>query len=76
MKAIQQIDTNTYYLESRGNKMTLTLKETKWGPEWEMYTDNASHRAYRGLGMRTFSNLMQVETAYKSWRGIAALASH
>lgn len=73
MHAIEQINEDTYYLESRGNKMTLTKISTSWGHEWQMFTDNASRRAFRGLGMRRFKNLLQVETAYKSWRGIAAL---
>lgn len=73
MKAIEQIDNDTFYLESRGNKMTLTKVVTNWGHEWVMHTDNASRRAWRGLDIRKFANLMQVETAYKSWRGIAAL---
>lgn len=72
---IQQLDETTFYLESRGNKMTLSLVSDSWGHHWQMQTDNASHRAYRGLGVKEFATLEEVEKNYKSWRGIAALVN-
>lgn len=69
-KAITLLENGTFYLESRGSKMTLQRSDL-YG--WEMHTDNASHRAYRGLGIKTFRTLDEVEKAYKSWRGISLL---
>ena len=71
---IQVIGPNTYYTESRGNKMTLTHN-----PDlnlWEMVTDNACARAYnygRASMPKVFHSLKDVEQKYKSWRGISAL---
>ena len=70
---IIQIDENTFYLESRGNKMTLSRKQGAWVEFWQMSTDNASHRAHRGLGIKEFASLEAVEKHYKSWRGVSAL---
>lgn len=70
MQAIQQIDENTYTLSARGSDMKLKRRE-KGG--WEMFTDNASRRAHRGLGHKTFATLLEVEAQYKSWRGISKL---
>ena len=72
---IQQLDTNTFYMESRGNKMTLKKKSTIFGDIWEMYTDNASRRAWRGLGVKEFDTLADVQKHYKSWRGISLLVA-
>ncbi len=55
--------------------MTLSLVSDVFGRHWQMHTDNASHRAYRGLGIKEFSTLEEVEKNYKSWRGIAALVN-
>lgn len=73
MTMIQQLSDNAFYLESRGNKMTLT--QEIWGGSllWIMRVDNASVRAWRSLGEKHFNNLAEVEKKYKSWRGIAAL---
>jgi hypothetical protein len=70
MSAIMILENGSYYTESRGNKMTLIRND--WD-QWEMYTDNASHRAYQGPGVRVFNSLKEVEKHYKSWRGISAL---
>lgn len=44
---------------------------------WTMYTANPCTRAYnRGMeSSRRFHSLAEVESAYKSWRGIVALES-
>ena len=60
-----------FYLESRGHKMTLTFDNNL--NLWEMHTDNASSRAWRGLGVRFFDSLEEVERSYKSWRGVSQL---
>lgn len=73
---ISQIDTHKYYLENRGNKMTLVKHETCIGTHWTMYTDNASRRAYKAFAQRDFDSLADVEKHYKSWKGIAALANN
>lgn len=75
MKAITQLDTNKFYTESRGSKMTLTKEICKHGNFWRMYTENASQRAYKTLGVKDFDSLAEVEKHYKSWRGIAALVN-
>jgi hypothetical protein len=69
---IQMLTENSYFVSARGSKMTLT-KINEYCGIWQMETDNASHRAYRGLGVRYFDNLQQVEKAYKSWKGISLL---
>lgn len=69
--AIEIVDENTFRLVSRGNEMTLARK----GDGWTVTTVNACVRAWRN-GFATpkfFADLAQVEAAYKSWRGIAAL---
>ncbi len=76
MKAIIQLDSKTFYLETRGNKMTLSHKEDALGEYWEMFTDNASRRAYRGLGIKQFASLEAVEKQYKSWRGVSTLLAN
>lgn len=69
VKAITLLADGNFFLESRGNKMTLIRGESGW----EMWVDNASHRAYRGAGVKVFGSLVAVEAKYKSWRGISAL---
>jgi hypothetical protein len=74
MKAIQIKGNTSFYLEARGSKMTLEWDSTFQA--WAMYTDNASHRAWRGVGVRLMNSLEEVETKYKSWRGISVLAKN
>lgn len=62
----------SYSVKARGNKMILRHVKSSLG-QWSVTTDNASHRAYRGLGVRYFNSLREVEKSYKSWRGIAEL---
>lgn len=62
----------SYSVKARGNKMILRHIQSILG-QWSVTTDNASHRAYRGLGVRYFNSLREVEKSYKSWRGIAEL---
>ncbi len=71
---INMLSSTKYYLESRGNKMTLV----KEGDEWAMYVVNASVRAWRrGYAIpRYFASLDEVEKKYKTWRGISQLATN
>ena len=69
---IQMLTEKSYFVSARGSKMTLTRVDEYCG-KWQMETDNASRRAYGGLGVRYFDNLQQVEKAYKSWKGISSL---
>ena len=62
-------------MEARGNKMMLTQRNTIYGKVWEMYVDNASRRAWHGLGVKEFDTLQEVEKYYKSWKGISTLAN-
>lgn len=73
MNEIKQLETNKFYLESRGNKMTLAKESSIFGDFWRMYTQNASQRAYRTIGAKDFASLAEVEKHYKSWQGIADL---
>lgn len=73
--AIIQTGPDHFELSIRGAHMTLRRISKNWG-EWEMTTDNASARAWapRGLVMpKYFASLAEIESHYKSWRGIAAL---
>ncbi len=71
---ITMLDDGSYAVSSRGNHMVLRREASSLG-NWSVTTDNASHRAYRGLGVKYFSSLREVEANYKSWRGISALIS-
>lgn len=71
-KTITKLDNDTYETRVRGNHMT--LRRARDG--WEMWTTNASTRAWSGMpSIRHFESLTSVETGYKSWAGIATLAS-
>lgn len=69
---IEMLEDGSYAVTARGNKMILRREKSSLGG-WSVTTDNASHRAYRGLGIRYFSSLEDVEENYKSWRGISLL---
>ncbi|MBE8745290.1 hypothetical protein [Aeromonas veronii] len=69
---IEMLADGSYSVKARGNKMILRHVQSSLG-QWSVTTDNASHRAYRGLGVRYFNSLREVEKNYKSWRGIAEL---
>lgn len=71
MANIQQIDSNTFFLVARGAEMTLKRE----GGRWAMYTVNAAVRAWNnGYSIpKYFESLQQVESHYKTWRGVAAL---
>ncbi|NTZ48356.1 hypothetical protein C3Z09_22165 [Lelliottia aquatilis] len=63
----------SYYLEARGNKMTLRY-HSKWD-QWEMFCDNASRQAWSGPGIKMFNSLKEVEKKYKTWAGICAVVA-
>lgn len=64
-----------FNLVSRGNDFTLRFEPT-YG-KWAMYTVNAMVKAYnRGYATpKFFATLEEVESKYKAWRGIVALAA-
>lgn len=66
-------DDGTYYLEFRGNKMTLRY-HSNWD-QWEMFCDNAARRAYNGAGITMFNSLKDVEKKYKTWAGIVQIVA-
>lgn len=71
MATIQQLDNNCYSLQVRGTKMTLE----PFRKGWRMKVVNAATRV-RGMGgesWKEFETLAEVESTYKSWRGIAAM---
>jgi len=64
----KKLDNGTYQTVARGSTMTLMRSEDG---DWEVWTSNASTRAYNGLpSVRHFRHLKDVEAAYKSWDGI------
>ncbi|HAT7708268.1 TPA: hypothetical protein JAX41_004721 [Enterobacter roggenkampii] len=63
----------SYYLEARGNKMTLRY-HADWD-QWEMFCDNAARRAYNGPGVTMFNSLKEVEKKYKTWAGICQVVA-
>jgi len=69
---IEMLDENTFVASSRGNKMILRRENSSAGA-WSVTTDNASHRAWRGLGVSYFPSLKEVEQRYKTWRGVSLL---
>jgi adenosyl cobinamide kinase/adenosyl cobinamide phosphate guanylyltransferase len=58
----------------RGNH-TMTLSKDEFG--WNMVTHNPSTRAWNNEfgSFRRFSNLLEVEKVYKSWRGVSSLVN-
>lgn len=70
---IIQVSDQHFQLTARGSDMNLKF-EDGW---WVMYTVNATVRAYRrGIAMPKFhKTLSEVEGKYRTWAGIAALAS-
>lgn len=64
---------NGFFLEYRGNKMTLQF--CKILNCWEMFNENASSVAHRTFGYSAYSSLKEVENKYKSWKGISLLAA-
>lgn len=71
MNTIQQLDEHRYFLEVRGAKMTLE----PFRKGWRMKVVNAATRVW-GMGgesWKDFDTLEEVESKYKSWRGIAAI---
>ena len=71
MATIIQTATDTYTADTgRGTSLTLVKKSGGW---WEVHSMNAAVRAYRSLGVKVFWSLEDIERAYKTFRGIAAL---
>lgn len=68
---IQMISATEFQLVKGGHTMTLHKCENAW----YMGVQNACTRAWRGrLGsLKRFETLADVESHYKSWRGITAL---
>lgn len=71
---IEQISETEFHLTKGNHQMTLIRDKHN---EWEMITSNPSTRAYNGRmpSFRRFNSLVEVELAYRSWRGIAALVT-
>ena len=74
MATIIQTSENTFTTDNgRGTTMTLSFNKTLG--RWQMTSDNASRRAWRGLGVSLYETLDEVEAKYKTWRGISALVA-
>lgn len=71
---IIKVNDKHYKLTARGSEMNLKLDDEGY---WVMYTVNAAVRAFRrGYAIPKFhKSLKEVEERYKTWAGIAALAS-
>ena len=74
MACILQIAEKTF-TTSNGRGTTMTLQWNETCGYWQMMSDNAAVRAYRTLGVKVFRTLAEVETAYKTWRGVSQLIS-
>jgi hypothetical protein len=71
MATIIQTSENTYSADNgRGTSLTIVKKGGGW---WEVHSANAATRAWRSLGVKVFWELADIEKAYKTFRGIAAL---
>jgi hypothetical protein len=68
---IQAISATEFQLVKGGHTMTLRKGENAW----YMSTQNACTRAWSGrLGsLKRFETLADVESHYKSWKGVSAL---
>jgi len=68
---IEQTGQDVFEMTSRGNQMMLVRK----ADHWEMWTRNASTQAWNnGLpSMKVFGSLAEVESTYKTWKGIGQL---
>ncbi len=74
MTIITQTGKNTFQTDNgRGTTMILNWNE-RLG-YWQMTSDNASRRAWRGLGISVYRTLADVEKKYKTWRGVSALVA-
>jgi hypothetical protein len=71
---IQMISDTRFELSKGGHKMTLSLESSSG---WVMVTENACTRAWHGrVGSYThFDTLSDVESRYKSWRGLGILVA-
>jgi hypothetical protein len=76
---IEKLAENKFFLKKGGHSMTLERVQPVGfdSPVWSMTTHNAAVRAYnRGFAVpKYFDSLQSVEKSYKSWSGIAQLAS-
>jgi|GEM_PF-2282563 len=72
---IEQVDNNTFKTVSRNGLSTMTLIRS--GDGWEVWTRNASTRAYLGNmpSVKRFNSLEDVEKRYRSFARITALVS-
>lgn len=76
---VQQTSEATWTVQGRG--MLITVQHHPDAPEyrrWTVHTDNASARAWgngRSLAYKQFEALEQVESAYKSLRGLSTIVS-
>ncbi|MGX1201120.1 hypothetical protein [Marinobacter sp. MBR-105] len=68
---IHMINENEFELVARGQHMTLFRK----GDDWEMWTTNATTRAWGGPSIKVFPSLEAVEAKYKTWKGITKLVA-
>jgi len=68
---IEQTGKDDFELHHRGNRMLLMRK----ADHWEMWTDNASTRAWNGglPSVKVFRSLVEVEEKYKAWKGVSQL---
>ena len=70
MATIIQTAENTYTADNgKGTSLTLVKMEAGY---WLVSADNAAARAWRSIG-KTFWSLAEVESKYKTFRGISAL---
>lgn len=73
---IEKIADGQIRVKTRGAVITATKRfNTDHSTHWQVYTDNASHRAYRGTLGKSFDSIAELEKAYKSLKGVSKLIS-
>ncbi len=75
MNAIQVIAENTYFVQARGQRITVQKNPETMTIPWSVFVDNASARVWnRGLSSsKWFNSLEEIEAQYKSLRGLCAV---
>ena len=63
---IEKINEDTFYLEDKGNRMTLCRRENGWDTFWEFFIERKG-----GSGnIIKFESLKPLEKMYPQWKGI------
>jgi len=72
-----QISDNKWTTKVRGNSYEVVFNgdDAPVWRKWTVFVDNASRRAWGGLGAKDFESIAQIENKYKGLRGISAIVA-